>query len=271
MLKICAIISCRNEGIYLQTLLPYLSRQNIDVFLIDNESSDGSLELYKIYMGNPIKAVKTLKYKGYFSLIDQLNFKQMSINSLEYDWFIHQDADEILENFNANFSIRNAIEEADYSGYNVLNFEEFVFLQNLSNLECVNYLKNITNYYYFVPGENRLNRAWKNGANFSIAESGGHRLIGSGQRIFPVNHVLRHYIVLSYEHAQKKYLNRKFDPVDLAMGWHYNRLNFSKENLIIPSLSVDHPYLKNLNKDGLSRSNPAPCHFWEWPIKTLSF
>lgn len=271
MLKICAIISCRNEEIYLQTLLPYLGGQDIDVLIIDNESNDGSLDLYKSYMGNSIKAVKTLKYKGYFSLVDQLNFKQMYINTLEYDWFIHQDADEILENFDKNSSLRDAIEEADCAGYNVLNFEEFVFLQNVSNLEYVNYLKNITHYYYFVPSENRLNRAWKNGANFSIAQSGGHQLTGDGQRIFPENHVLRHYIVLSYEHAQKKYLNRKFDPVDLAMGWHCNRLKFSKENLIIPSPSVDRPYLKDLNKDGLSRSNPTPFHFWEWPIKTLNF
>ena len=53
-LSICAIIAVRNELRYLRRLLPLLAVQEVEVAMIDNESTDGSRELYADFMGKPI-------------------------------------------------------------------------------------------------------------------------------------------------------------------------------------------------------------------------
>ena len=41
-LSICAVIAARNEVPYLRILLPRLHQQNIDVYIVDNESGEES-------------------------------------------------------------------------------------------------------------------------------------------------------------------------------------------------------------------------------------
>jgi len=264
-LSICSIIAVRNEFKYLNVLLPILAEQGIDVAIIDNESTDGSKELYSRFYGEPIISVETLPYRGFFSLSEQLSAKQELCKNISHDWVIHQDADEIMEHYKAGKTLRDAIQEADEAGYNVLNFDEFVFLPS-PNFDDSNgdfYLE-ILNYYFFEPRKNRLNRVWKRTSQLSNAASGGHLLQGNVLSTVPINHILRHYIVLSEYHAKKKYQSRLFDDVDLVKGWHGNRLNFTENNLWIPDKSN---LLFRLDEGGVKnfcRARPTSKHFWEW-------
>jgi len=264
-LTICAIIAARNEAQYLRVLLPILASQGIDVAIIDNESTDGSQELYSQFAQNII-SVTSLSYKGYFSLSDQLATKNELLKSLiNYDWILHHDADEIMEHYKAGLTLRDAIEEANENGHNALNFDEFVFLPEPGNdYFNKNYYVDLLRYYFFEPHPNRLNRAWKRNAQLSNISSGGHILSGNALSISSPNHILRHYIVLSYDHAQLKYLNRSFDIVDLNIGWHGNRLDFNKNNLKLP---INNNYIYKLStydQRNFCRANPTKKHFWEW-------
>jgi len=277
-LSICALIAVRNEFQYLRILLPLLAGQKIDVVIIDNESTDKSRELYSALMGKPILAVESLPYRGFFSLSEQLSTKHTLCKTINHDWVIHQDADEILEHCKPGLTLRDAIQEADRHGYNALNFEEFVFLPEPGSDYCSrNYYSELLRYYFFEPHENRLNRAWKLSSQLSNTAVGGHNLRGNNLLISPTNHILRHYIVLSQNHARSKYLNRSFDPQCRAKGWHRNRLNFNKNNLLLPQRSNFLLYLNKHAPKIFSRTKPTDKHFWEWkkqklpnPLKYLS-
>ncbi|MCX6080228.1 MAG: hypothetical protein NTW32_11900 [Chloroflexi bacterium] len=264
MISICAVIAVRNEQKYLEILLPILANQNIDVVIIDNDSNDDSQILFDEFAGKPIIAVEHLPYHGYFSLVEQLEIKQRVYNTISHDWVIHHDADEILESCKPGFSLREAIQEASDHKYDVINFDEFVFLPE-PGFNSGNYYSNMLQYYFFEPQKNRLNRAWRRNKFLNNLQSGGHQLFSDQEiAIFPVNHILRHYIVLSYQHALNKYLDRTFDPKEIAKGWHSNRLNFNENNLRIPSESEFIFHLDSFDSKNFCRNNPTNKHFWDW-------
>jgi len=267
MLSICAVMAVRNEAQYLRILLPLLASQGIDVAIIDNDSTDESWQLYSEYRGNPVIRVETLPWLGYFSLLKQLEAKQKLYGDLKHDWLVHHAPDEIMEHINPNFKLRDAIQEADASGNTVVNFDEFVFLpEPNSNYSGRNYYESICRYYFFEPSKHRLQRAWKRVSGLDSLLSGGHQLSGAKYSMYPTSHVLRHYIVLSSDHAKKKYLNRVYDPKDLEHGWHGNRLNFSEKNLELPQSSK---FLIPLgeNSPDLCKDVPSVKHYWEWGVR----
>lgn len=268
MISICAVIAARNEFPYLRVLLPMLANQGIDVAIVDNGSTDASIDLYSSYIRNPIILVEHLRYKGIFSLTEQLEAKKDICNKIKHDWVIHHDADEVFEHFKPGLTLRDAIKEADENGYTALNFDEFVFLpEPESDYSNRNYYKEILNYYFFEPGKNRKNACWKRTAGLTNVMAGGHRLSGKDLSIFPINHIFRHYILLSYEHAKRKYLNRTFSKQDLDRGWHGNRLNFTVKNLELPHASKFLFQLPKYDSKEFSRALPTAKHYWEWGLE----
>ncbi|HMQ07301.1 MAG TPA: hypothetical protein PKC30_08365 [Saprospiraceae bacterium] len=268
-LSICAILTVRNELQYLEILIPYLQTQNIEVILIDHGSHEECMERYSFWMGDPIVKIESMPYNGIFSLKEQLKVKQNIISTLTHDWVIHHDADEIMEHRESGMSLHDAILQADKEGYNVLNFDEFVFLPNPDqNASGKNYYEQILRYYFFEPGKNRLNRAWKRSENFSNVYAGGHKLSGDGINVFPQNHILRHYIALSTSHAQEKYLNRNFADEELARGWHKNRININPQKLAMPVHHEKLYLLKNHTSKEFERNNPSTNHYWVWNQST---
>ncbi|NND31575.1 MAG: glycosyltransferase [Saprospiraceae bacterium] len=265
-LSICAIIAVRNEADYLKILLPRLAAQDIEVIIIDNESTDASSEIYDDFLCNPIIRIISLPYRNFFSLTDQMECKNQLMDRLPHDWIIHHDADEIMENRDNSYTLRQTIEEADDQGFNCLNFDEFVFVPEPgSNYEGRDYYAHMHRYYFFSPESNRLHRAFRRDLERFPNNYNGHRIAAKDLRLFPVNHTLRHYILLSDEHARRKYLGRRFDPIDLEKGWHGNRLSFSEENLLFPSLKATGLFRSNgYAVRELCRDAPQSTHFWEW-------
>lgn len=266
MLSICAVIAIRNEASYLRVLLPLLASQAIDVVIIDNDSTDDGPNICREFRRKPVIGVEHLPYSGLFSLSAQLKAKQKVYNSIDHDWVIHQDADEILQHYKAGFTLRDAIEQAHADSYNALNFDEFVFLPEPdSDYNCrANYYTGILRYYFFEPAKNRLNRAWRRALQFDNSPSGGHTLSGLRVSIYPANHILRHYIVLSDEHARRKYLHRTFSEEELGRGWHGNRVGLTERVLALPEHSDFLMQLEKHDSVDFRRNRPALQHYWEW-------
>jgi hypothetical protein len=265
MLSICAVIAVRNEIHYLPVLLPVLAAQGIEVAILDHGSTDGSHELYSTFWGNPIISLDDLPYDGVYSQTRQLEAKQKIYNKMKHDWVIHHDADEILEHAQSGRNLRDAIEEAADLGCSILNFDEFVFLPE-AGIEYLgkNYYRELLRYYFFEPSRIRLNRAWRRDMNFDNVFSGGHVLSGNNIRIHATNHVLRHYIVLSYEHALRKYLHRRYSEEDLRQRWHANRLNLTEKNLALPRSGRYLYQLTAYDTKEFRKDNPATEHYWSW-------
>lgn len=265
MISICAVIAVRNEAAYLPVLLPLLAAQQIDVAILDHESTDGSRDLYAGYMGRPIISVQDLTYEGVYSQTQQLEAKQSLYSTLSHDWVVHHDADEVMEGDRPGCGLRDAICDADKNGFDAINFDEFVFLPSPGQ-DCAgkDYVENIRRYYFFEPAKNRLNRAWRRKLPVSNIFSGGHLLTERVAAFFPRNMPLRHYIALSEEHAIRKYVNRRFGDHELQRGWHANRVGLTKEKLAFP---VRSEFLFTHEPDGFipfRKDRPTRLHYWSW-------
>lgn len=259
-----AILCVRNEANHIRRAINDFVSQGIDVVIIDNGSTDHTLQICSEFLGNGLLSIEHMPWKGEFDLTTQLEIKNTIVRSLNHDWVIHADADEWMHSPVEGESLLDGITRLSEHGFNVINFEEFVFLPTQGekyNLD--NYQKVFLNYYYFSPQKQRRMIAWNRLLSCSNIESGGHKLIGDGINVSPESFILRHYIVLSYEHAVQKYSQRVFSKRDLAKNWHKKRLNISQEKLELPSPDK----LKQLdrwNSYNLDFSDPKKEHYWNW-------
>lgn len=268
-LTICAVIAVRNEAPYLEYLLPRLAAQDIDVAVLDHGSEDDTRALLERHRDDPVIRVESMPYHGTFALEEQLIAKRRLIGTLEQDWIIHLDADEILEHRNPGSTLRAAIEEAQGFGANVINFEEFTFIPEPdADYQGRDYHAEMRRYYFFEKWKNWLHRAWRRDAGLDNTAVGGHVLSGEQIRMCPYTHVMRHYIALSQAHIWRKYLTRSFAEAEVARGWHRDRVGTSHESLRLPTSS---PYIKTLGtkeNECLCRATPVTSHYWHWQHST---
>src|SRR5262249_18013150 len=124
-LKIAAIINMFNEADIIEPVVRHLFEQGVDVHLVDNWSSDGTYEIGRDLLADgvcssllrfPDKA--TTDYD--WSL--QLDHTAQYAASLDADWIIHHDADEIRLSPWSNVSLARGIEYVDYLGYTAIDF-----------------------------------------------------------------------------------------------------------------------------------------------------
>jgi glycosyltransferase involved in cell wall biosynthesis len=263
-MKITAILAIRDEQAYLANCLRHLAENGIYFFILDNESSDASPAIYRRReFAAHLVGVEILPYKGSFSLADQLRRKMTIAQAIETDWTIHLDADEIMHSYREGESLSEALSRLDADGWNVVNFDEFVFLPIENDyVSDVQGYQPVSHYYFFQPNCPRLMRAWRNTSGLSILDSGGHVIAREGLRLAPEHLALRHYIVRSQDHAFSKYSTRTFAAEDLALGWHRARATAPPKAFAFPPPEVL-KHLDTFNKCDLDRSDPWAAHFWQ--------
>ncbi|HSM69940.1 MAG TPA: glycosyltransferase family 2 protein [Anaerolineales bacterium] len=259
-----AIIAVRNEAEHIHRALAAFTAAGVDVVVIDNDSTDDSVDRCREFDSKGLLFMDRLPWRGYFDLSAQLKAKQKIAQKLSHDWVIHADADEWLQSPASGETLLQGIKRVSQQGYNIINFDEFVFLPVKGDkLRGNRYEKDFLHYYYFAPARHRLMRAWRNSVEFTNVASGGHRVHGGHVKLCPENFVLRHYIALSYEHAVRKYVGRAFSQVDLSKNWHGNRRDLTTEQLRFPTTDR----LKKLgtwDSVDFDRSEPFTRHYWEW-------
>ncbi|MFH2122632.1 MAG: ATP-binding cassette domain-containing protein [Pseudomonadota bacterium] len=259
--RVVALLAVRNEALYLPRCLEHLRQQGVETCVIDNDSNDESLEIAKQYMDMGVFRIVRQPYKGYFDLVEQLQIKEQLALEIEADWFIHHDADEILEAPQVDITLQEALTDVDRLGYDVVNFEEFVFLpvDEGSSSEGMDYVTMMRYYYLFAPSQQRLQRAWKKcRQRVELANLAGHHVHFENKKIFPEDFKLRHYIALSREHLFRKYgQERIYSPREVEeRQWHGARARFDPSKVRLPRRQE----LKNLDNDGWDRSNPLTTH-----------
>lgn len=261
----CAAVICvRNEEPYIFRTLNYLTTQGIEVLVIDHESTDETVSICREFLGKGLLRLETLEWKGVFDLTVQLKAKARITEQLQHDWIIHTDADEWLQSSVEEESLLSGITRMDRAGWNVINFDEFVFVPEFGqDMDERTHERHILNYYYFAPFPNRLMRAWKRSANLSNITSGGHKLSGTSVKLAPETFILRHYLVLSHKHALRKYVGRDFSEQDLAKNWHGNRLNIPAESLRLPP-AHSLKRLPSWDSIEFDRSDPKKTVYWQW-------
>ncbi len=208
-MRVVALIQTYNERRFVARCIEHLREQGVDVYVIDNDSTDGTVEIVERYVGNGVIGLESMPRAGCFDLRRQLERKAELAGSLDADWFIHLDPDEFRFSADPHQSLAEALRVADESGFNAANFLEFTFVPTIEHPDHdhLEFERTMRWYYPFVPEYPHRLTAWKRqDGPVDLTATGGHRVAFPGLRMAPRNLYLRHYLFLSRAHLREKYL-----------------------------------------------------------------
>jgi hypothetical protein len=271
--KIVAIVQCYNEQRFIGGCLDHLAEHGIAAYLIDNESTDGTVAIAESRLDKNLIGIETLARDGHFALREQLLRKEELAQSLDADWLIHLDADEFRVSPERGQSLSQAIAEVDEAGFNAINFLEFVFVPTREHPDHdhPNYLQTMRSYHPFLPKlPHRLN-AWKRqDGPVELAQSAGHIVRFPGLSMAPRSLYSRHYLFLNLAGAGRKFGPERYAPAELESGWHGWRAQMTPAAIELPSerdlrtYVADHlldpsaPYKRTAQVFGQAIEQPTP-------------
>lgn len=237
--RVRAVVHTFNERDVIVPIVERLLRQQIEVILLDNWSTDGTVEFVRSALGE--SAVRVARFPengpdGTWEWGAQLDYAEMLLRAQPDGWAIHHDADEIREAPWAGCDLRAGLWNVESRGYNAVDhtvvdfrpiddtwaegldpsaaFEWFEFGQRAGHLVQV--------------------KAWKNdGQAVGLAHSGGHSATAfDGARVFPYKFLLRHYSLRSSEHGRRKVFNERRNRVaahEHERGWNVHYDDFAED------------------------------------------
>lgn len=259
-----AILAVRNERPYLGNCLRHLIDNELDYVIIDNDSSDGTTELLRqAPFAQHLVDYRHCPWTGMFDWSSLLAMREAAADAVACDWVVFVSADEVMHSYVAGETLAGGIARVAAAGYDVIDFNEFVFLPvdrdyvvDSAGPQPMRY------YYFFEPSRPRLMRARRRMLAASHQGSGGHLLEGTF-RLAPETFALRHYLFRDQPHALRKYAERRFRPDEIARGWHQNRVDQPTAGFSFPS-SERLERLEAPADRGLSRAAPHARHYWQW-------
>src|SRR5690349_980679 len=94
-MRVIALLAVYNEARFIRGCLEHLLAENVAVYVLDNDSTDGTAAIVREYLRRGVLAIERLPRDGVFSLTAQLRRKEQLAATLDADWFMHVDADEV--------------------------------------------------------------------------------------------------------------------------------------------------------------------------------
>ena len=225
--KVCAILSFFNEGDILDEVLHSLVSNDIDVYLIDNGSTDDSSQVASKYFDRGVIGLERLVFhdqsgREIFNWGEILKAKERLAKLLPYDWFIHADADEVRLGPWPDSNLRESIMRVDGEGYELINFKVFN-LRPVAELDAKMAITSQMLYYNLgLPVDSQQLKCWKASINLDLQAFGGHRA-GRVGRVYPIRFLLKHYPLRSETQIKRKLLVERFgrySESERSKGWH---------------------------------------------------
>ena len=235
--RVVAFMTAFNEEDIIEPSISYLASQGIEVYLIENWSTDTTYERAKNMLGKGLIGIERFPAEGpsqYYEWVRLLTRVETLANEISADWFIHHDVDEIREGPTPGIRLKDSIWQVDQSGFNAIDHTVIFFHPVDNNFIPGSDFKKHFSFFEFGrrPGHFQQIKAWKNlKKRISLAETGGHEVKFEGRRVYPYKFLLRHYPVRSQAHGEKKvFLERKqrYSPEEKkGRGWHghYDSIN----------------------------------------------
>lgn len=271
-MRVIALLATYNEEQFIAGCLEHLFAQGVEAYLIDNCSTDQTVAIAKRYLGRGLIDIETFPRAGVYNWRPILERKEQLAATLDADWFMHVDPDEIRLPPRSNRTLAEALADVDAQGYNAVNFLEFTFIptREAPDHDHADFQETMRWYYPFRPTFPHQLKAWRRQpGRVDLTWSGGHLVRFPGLRMYPESFPMRHYLFLSMSHAIRKYVDRPFDPAEEAAGWHGWRARLRPEMIRLPSQSELRTYRSD---DQLDPSNPRTQHYLEeiWAAQQAS-
>jgi glycosyltransferase involved in cell wall biosynthesis len=258
--RVVALLAVHDEERFVGGCIGHLAAHGVETYLIDDGSTDRTVEIADEFRGRGLAGIETFPRGDGYAWRRLLARKQELAATLDADWLLHVDADEVRLPPRSGVNLAEALAEVDRQGYDAVNFLEHTFVPTREHPDHDHprYEQTMRAYYPFLPSHpNRLN-AWKRQEHpVDLVSSGGHVVSFPGLRMYPQDFPMRHYLFLSVEHALRKYVQRAWDPAELEAGLHRRRAALRAEDVALQSEGELRAYVSD---DLLDSSAPRTEH-----------
>lgn len=241
-LKILAIVTVYNEEDIIEHTIRHLINEGLSVHLIDNWSTDSSLE--KIIKAHE-KYPDLVTYEQYpeepseeYNLDYMLAHVEEIAKNSGADWAMHNDADELRVSPWNGVKLVDAFGYVDSLGYNCLDFTVFNFVPTEDGYNGDQTPQSFFKYGDFGrhPGHFIQIKAWKIDTDqlVNLSRAGGHELDFPNRRVYPLKFFMKHYQLRSSAHAYRKIFKERlprYSKRNRARGWHnhYDKVRREEE------------------------------------------
>lgn len=227
MTRACALMAVYNEADIVRESVTKLIEQGVDVYLVDNASTDGTAERVADLVGRGLVDIETARFyedgREVYDWTALLKLKERLALRLGYDWYLHVDGDEIRHAPWPGVSLAEGIARVDAAGYQLINFRLYNFRLTADTVIDGDFERSMTLYSGVERFNQRQVKAWKAHPQADLASLGGHHVRYPGARVYPTRFIHKHYPVRSLEHGRRKILaerKARFSKAEKARGWH---------------------------------------------------
>ncbi|MGC2109599.1 MAG: glycosyltransferase family 2 protein [Candidatus Korobacteraceae bacterium] len=209
--RVVAFMCVYNEEDIIEPVLRHVTSQGVEVHLVDNWSTDRTVERAAAFLGRGVSRITKYPADGPSASYDWhallTHLEQLS-HATDADWCIHYDADEIRESPWPQVRLRDALFRVDREGFNAVDHTCMIFHPTKNGIEDPAVIPSYRSFEFGKrPGHFLQIKAWKRQSQpVHLAESGGHEAEFAGRRVYPYKFLLRHYPVRSQEHGIRKIL-----------------------------------------------------------------
>ncbi len=260
--SVVAIIAAYNEADIIDQVVSDLLKQDVQVYFLDDGSTDGTLAAVERYLGQGVLGIERLpqapedaRPRG-FDLEGILRRKAALAQELNADWFINHDADEFRESPWPHVSLNAAIRQVDALGFNAIDFALLDFPPAHNRFLPGDDVRQAFTFYAAPEPYDRLQiRCWKKtDALVDLASTGGHEARFPGRNVFPLRFILRHYPIRGQAHGERKVTERRsrFLDRERATGWHVQYDQVHEGHSFIRDPSTLTPYDPDAVRLGLT-------------------
>jgi hypothetical protein len=209
-LRCLALVAAYNEADIIDAFLTHCAEQGIPVYLMDNRSTDATLERALAHEGGALVGWEDFpgRHPGRYELEHVLRRKEALVRELDADWFLQLDVDELVEPLERGRRFADLLDDVDAAGCDAIRFRVLEFLPE-------------PGFRFPDGGDPRaLLTRWRPpghasydlrttafrpvGRAVDLTTSGGHEAAFPGRRVYPPRQLLRHYPLRDAEHAARK-------------------------------------------------------------------
>ena len=240
--RVVAIMPAFNEADIIVPSLESLIQEGLDVYLLDNWSTDGTERLASRFLGRGLLKIERFPQErpnNRYSLRRVLERVTQLADEIGADWIVASDADEVRCSPWPGVSLRDAIYAVDRRGFNAIDYTNVVFEPTDDDFRDGGSLSHFR-HFRFGPDLWHLVRinSWKRlGRTVDLVESGGHEVRFEGRRVFPFKFLLKHYPIRSQRQGERKIFRERkprFSEEERALGWHVQYDGIQEGESLIP-------------------------------------
>jgi SAM-dependent methyltransferase len=224
-----ALMCVHNEADVIEGTIRHLVEEGLDIYLLDNWSTDGTREIAERFLGGGVAAIEPYPREGpaeHHDLAGVLKRFEELTAELSTDWFLHVDADERRRTPWDGVTLLDGFHFVDRCGFNCIDHTTVEFHLTDDGFAADGGLEGRFRAFDFGQFSAHFLqlKAWKKlGVPIDLASTGGHDTRFEGRRVYPYKFLLKHYPIRSQAQGRRKVFTERrgrWSPEEKANGWH---------------------------------------------------